>query len=322
MDPAQLELKLFSMAGDGLTGAGLAEDCARLLWIRSGSGNATFGQHSQVFRPYTLVAIGRQAVRLQAEACISGYSLEVGADFLASSFLGTTLPMLDEFLDLLRHNVVVIHFSQQARCEAEWLIQRMLREDRNSPEFFRAAIRLTLGQFLLLSYKQWLKKEQGRETVSAGAESVVNLLRDHIDEHLNEDFGLKQLSLRAGYAPSYLSSLFSRVNGQGLTEYISRKRIVGAQSLLRNSSLKIVEICYRVGFKDLAHFNRTFKRFVGATPNQYRQSNEHGMLPTEAAPYPKTESRGTQAARQNDPPYSRVMSIELAGTERKAVLSI
>jgi AraC-like DNA-binding protein len=57
-----------------------------------------------------------------------------------------------------------------------------------------------------------------------------------------------------------------------LTEYISRKRIALAQELLRATNLKIVEICYRVGFRDLAHFNRTFKRLTGATPNQYRQS--------------------------------------------------
>lgn len=298
MDTAQLELKSFSMVGDRLTGAARTDDRTRLRWIRSGSGNVTSNQGFLAFRPYTLVATGLQSVRLHAAERVSGYSLEVSVEFLASSFLGTTIPMLGDFLELLRQNVVVIHFSQQARCEAEWVIQRMLREDRNSPEFFWAAMRLSLGQFLLLCYQQWLKKDQEKESVSAGAESVVKLLRNHIDEHLNEEFGLKQLSQRAGYAPSYLSSLFSRVNGQGLTEYISRKRIVGAQSLLRNSNLKIVEICYRVGFKDLAHFNRTFKRFVGITPNQYRQSQELEALPAEAAPaYPKAESLVMQAAR-------------------------
>jgi AraC-like DNA-binding protein len=298
MDTPQLELKPFSLVGDRLIAAGRIENWARLLWIRSGSGNVRSGQLSQVFRPYTLVAMGTQTVGLEAGEHISGYSLEVGGDFLTSFFLGNVFPRLSDFLDLLRQNVVVIHFSQRARCEAEWLIQRMLREDGDSPEFLWVCMRLTMGQFLLLSYQQWLKKEQEQESVSAGAETVVKLLRNHIDAHLNEDFGLKQLSHRAGYAPSYLSSLFSRVNGQGLTEYISRKRIVAAQNLLRSSNLKIVEICYRVGFKDLAHFNRTFKRFVGVTPNQYRQSREQGPLPAEAAPgRPRTDSQQVQAAR-------------------------
>jgi AraC-like DNA-binding protein len=147
-----------------------------------------------------------------------------------------------------------------------------MRDDRTSPEVFWTSARLTISQLLLTCYQQWLLAENKAQAVSAEAENVVRWVRSYVDAHLNEDLGLKRLSTRAGYAPSYLSGLFSRVNGQGLTEYISRKRIALAQELLRASNLKIVEICYRVGFRDLAHFNRTFKRFTGATPNQCRQS--------------------------------------------------
>ena len=159
-----------------------------------------------------------------------------------------------------------------------------MREDCNSPEVFWTSARLTISQLLLTCYQQWLLAEDKVHTVSADAKSVVRWVRSYVDEHLNEDFGLKRLSARAGYAPSYLSGLFSRVNGQGLTEYISRKRIALAQELLRGSNLKIVEICYRVGFRDLAHFNRTFKRFTGGTPNQCRQSA--AAEPRDAAAHP------------------------------------
>jgi AraC-like DNA-binding protein len=300
-----VELEPFLWAGDRLVGVGRVENCARLLWIRSGSGSITSRQHSETLRPYTLVGIGTEDASIQVRDRVSGYRLEVGLEFLTSSFRGTIIPMLEEFLDLLRHSVLLIHFSQRARCEAEWLLQRMLREDRNSPEFFWASMRLTLGQFLLLCYQRWLWSEEQQESVSPSAESVVNLLRDYVDDHLNEDFGLEQLARRAGYAPSYFSSLFSRVNGQGLTEYISRKRIACAQHLLRSTDLKIVEICYRVGFKDLAHFNRTFKRFVGVTPNQCRQSDDYEPLHASTLPKYACErerpSRGIQAGPISDP---------------------
>ena len=55
-----------------------------------------------------------------------------------------------------------------------------------------------------------------------------------------------------------------------------------AQDLLKHTNLKIVEICYRVGFKDLAHFNHTFKRFVGISPNQFRQYGSWEALPAES----------------------------------------
>src|SRR5581483_4625616 len=199
MDTARLELEPFLWVGDRLIGIGRVENCANLLWIRSGSGSITSGHYSETLRPYTLIGLGTEDAGLQVRDRVSGYRLKISLEFLTSSFRGTIFPMLEEFLDLLRQPVLLIHFSQRARCEAEWLLQRMLREDRNFPEFFWTSIRLTLGQFLLLCYQRWLWNEKEKESVSPGAESVVNVLRDYVDDHLNEDFGLEQLARRAGY---------------------------------------------------------------------------------------------------------------------------
>jgi AraC-like DNA-binding protein len=147
----------------------------------------------------------------------------------------------------------------------------MLCEDRTLSEIFLASIRLNLEQFLLLCYRQWRFSYHNTERISPDAEHVIRALCDYIEQHLTEQFGLKGLARRAGYSPSYLSSLFSRATGQGLAQYISRKRIAFAQELLHSTNRKVVEICYDVGFRDLAHFNRTFKKVVGVTPNQFRE---------------------------------------------------
>jgi AraC-like DNA-binding protein len=283
MGDARFELAPFSWYGSQRLTAS-RDSRARLFWIHCGCGTLDSFRQSEPVRPFSLIGLGPADVLVETQERIAGVSLEMPFDMMPGLFPPPVFPSLLEFCEELRSALVCIHFGQRARCEADWLLQRMLHDESAAPEFFWTSMRLTLGQFVFLAFQQWLLQEKDKERVSAGAESVVRSLREYIDGHLNEDFGLKRLSERAGYAPSYLSSLFSKVNGQGLTEYISRKRIEHAQQLLRTGNLKIVEICYRVGFRDLAHFNRTFKRFAGVTPNRYRHSGARVVLHVESPP--------------------------------------
>lgn len=289
-----------------LESAGLAARCntIALVWIRSGCGSVTWGPSTEMLRPHTLLSVGAEQVRIQSEEPVAGYRLEVADEFLKCSFLNSILPPADGFLGRLRQPALHIRFEPRTTCEAEWLLQRMFREDENEPAYVWAALRLLLDQFLLLSRQQWIlnqgEREEARHRVSAEAESVVSSLRDYIDRHLNDSLSLKELSDRAGYAPSYFCTLFSRVNGQRLTEYINQRRVSRAQELLRGSNLKIAEICYQAGFNDVAHFNRTFKRVVGITPNQYRQAG----LPVQKLAAPNLEWAGASAGACSATPSS------------------
>ena len=107
-------------------------------------------------------------------------------------------------------------------------------------------------------------------TISASAKEVVAAIQSYIDEHLMDELGLTLLAQRAGYSTSYFSSLFTRSIGLGITDYIRRNRIEQAQELLIATNNKIGQICFEVGFNNLSHFNRSFKKMVGLSPAQYR----------------------------------------------------
>jgi AraC family transcriptional regulator len=49
-----------------------------------------------------------------------------------------------------------------------------------------------------------------------------------------------------------------------------RLRIEKAQSMMKNSSLRMIDIAEACGFKSQAHFSRVFRRICGVTPRQYR----------------------------------------------------
>ncbi|HUQ91601.1 MAG TPA: AraC family transcriptional regulator [Bryobacteraceae bacterium] len=185
-----------------------------------------------------------------------------------------------QFLKWLCGNTLSIHFPKGRHAEVEWLLDRVMREDRSRPELFWTSVRLMLDEFLLLCYRQWAYKESETEKVYTSVESVVHTLRDYIDAHYREKIGLKRLSDRSGYAPSYLSSTFHKVTGQCVVEYITHKRMEHAKHLLATSGLKVVEVCLASGFNDLAHFNRMFRRIVGVTPSEFRHGPSMHQSPS------------------------------------------
>jgi len=52
--------------------------------------------------------------------------------------------------------------------------------------------------------------------------------------------------------------------------YLVSQRIKAAKDMLGNSDLRVSQIAYQVGYNDIAHFNRSFKKLVGVSPKEYR----------------------------------------------------
>lgn len=68
-----------------------------------------------------------------------------------------------------------------------------------------------------------------------------------------------------------ISNLFYTITGKTIHNYLINLRIQLASSLIRDTLLPLAEITERVGFGDLTHFTRTYRRLTGYTPSEYRQ---------------------------------------------------
>ena len=68
----------------------------------------------------------------------------------------------------------------------------------------------------------------------------------------------------------HLSKLLNKVTGQNFSELLNAMRIRKATELLKDPGLRISDIAEQVGFVDLAHFSRVFKKQEGMRANEYR----------------------------------------------------
>ena len=96
-------------------------------------------------------------------------------------------------------------------------------------------------------------------------------LKDYIDRHFMEELYIETLSTRVHMSMSGLSHQFKKRFGFAPIQYIIRRRIGEAQSILVSTDLSITEVSTRVGFDNVSYFTNQFKKFTGLSPQSYRK---------------------------------------------------
>ena len=76
----------------------------------------------------------------------------------------------------------------------------------------------------------------------------------------------------SGYPQRTLSNYFQKYMNQTLVQYVNSLKLNHAKNLLRSTDLPITEICTKIGFDSIAHFNHLFKDAFGISPKEYRLS--------------------------------------------------
>lgn len=95
---------------------------------------------------------------------------------------------------------------------------------------------------------------------------------DYIEEHLFESLALDQIAKAANMSLPNLYRMFYAMTGHPIKDYIRKRRTSEAAIALRESLLPIIEIGFNCGFETYQTFTKTYKKYTGLTPGQYRQS--------------------------------------------------
>lgn len=88
--------------------------------------------------------------------------------------------------------------------------------------------------------------------------------------YANPDLGLKDVAAACYLTPNYLSRLFKQETGVTLLKYINDYRMKRAQSLLRNTQMKVNLIAQETGYRSASYFCQRFRDCFGVTPENYR----------------------------------------------------
>lgn len=92
----------------------------------------------------------------------------------------------------------------------------------------------------------------------------------YIERNLASSLSLGDIAAITGYSPNHLNRLFKKRFNQTVSAYISSYRMHRAAHWLKHTNWPIKRIAYEVGFHDLHHFNKAFKRTHQIAPRSYR----------------------------------------------------
>ena len=94
----------------------------------------------------------------------------------------------------------------------------------------------------------------------------------YIGEHIEEPIRLANLAKAAGLTRMHFAAQFRATVGMSPHEYLMRRRISCAQTLLQDPRQRLVDVALSVGFQAQPHFTTVFRRYVGESPHRWRLS--------------------------------------------------
>jgi YesN/AraC family two-component response regulator len=121
---------------------------------------------------------------------------------------------------------------------------------------------------LIEIFEKYIKEQKKSKKTPEWAKEIRDLIQDQIDTNLT----LKELSKDLNIHPAYLSREFSKhFDNLSFGDYLRKQRIEKAIEYLNNSNYSLTKIAYLTGFSDQSHFTRIFKKQTGKSPSVFKK---------------------------------------------------
>lgn len=137
-------------------------------------------------------------------------------------------------------------------------------------ELDNISITIASATFTALLY-QWLKNLNTTNTqgLNIHTTKIAETVK-YIKLNLNKPIFTSDLAKQVGLCERRYSDLFRNIYGLTPSKYIAREKMLTASALLKNTSLSISEISYKLGYSSPFHFTKEFKKYNGVAPSFFR----------------------------------------------------
>jgi AraC-like DNA-binding protein len=240
--------------------------------------NVKYGRNYYDYQDGTLVFMAPMQV-IDVENCnlnaLKGWGLAFHPDLLRGTPLGRNLKKYTFFSYAVNEALHVSEHERDIVLECFRGIEDELRRsmDNNSRDIIVSRLELFLNYCKRFYERQFITRSHVASDTLARFEQ---LLDDYFSSVHPEQPGLptvKYFADRMHFSANYLSDLLRKDTGKSAIEHIQLRLVEAAKEKLFDRNRSVSEIAYELGFEYPHYFSRMFKRYVGATPNEYRIVN-------------------------------------------------
>lgn len=237
------------------------ENCLEMVYIYEGKGRHMIDQQFYTTEKGDLLIYNSG---ISHDECANP---DVGMGVYNCGITGLNLPGLFPNTLIPNHVMPVLHCGeyQKAICDLFALMHKQISEQYVMAEntayyILHALLNMVLHQIPL-----------NNQAITKDEKNLSVYIKSYIDKHYLEIDKMEDLGEALHISLSYLSFLVKKETGLSPMQYIMRRKIGKAQSLLITTDYNITQIASLVGYDKLSHFNELFKRNVKMSPSQYRR---------------------------------------------------
>ncbi|GAA0100952.1 response regulator transcription factor [Paraclostridium bifermentans] len=115
-----------------------------------------------------------------------------------------------------------------------------------------------------------LQKESILSESKDGYSKTIKKSIDYIHKNYKQHISLQDISNYVFLSHEYFSRLFKEEVGENFSSYLTNYRMKKAESLIKNTDMKISQIAIEVGYTNASYFSRSYKKFKGISPEDDR----------------------------------------------------
>lgn len=145
----------------------------------------------------------------------------------------------------------------------------LLLENINREKYWQIIMSNTLLNIFSILLRNYEKSVEFPSIIEKADSRRFGLIRFIQDNYM--DINLDMVAKKFHYTPEYTSKLIKETTGMTFKQILQHTRIDRAGFLLLDTNLSIQNIGYQVGYENVEHFIRTFKKVHGMTPTEYRK---------------------------------------------------
>ncbi|NLY49176.1 MAG: AraC family transcriptional regulator [Clostridiales bacterium] len=177
---------------------------------------------------------------------------------------------------MLKDGSHIMHTNAELKQKIMMHCYEMIAEKESSNMSKYFMIKTHLMQMLILVMREILNDDSIEQSPcsfeSYNKNYAVKQIINYLNQNYNEKISLEQIAHNMYLSPVYISKIFKEETGESPINYLIKIRLEKARNiLLRSNENSIKSIANQVGYDDVYHFSKLFKKYYGISPLHYRK---------------------------------------------------
>ena len=249
------------------------KDLFRIIWVKEGAGDLYVDMRACATGCDMIYCIRPgQSIRFEPVEETNGYLISFSADFIV---------MADYDMDIVYHSSLfhplfpfsVIKGAASFKMEMQESVERMIREFSNTYPGKDEILKGLLKIFLVYLNRQ--QDASGQQAVNFNQSGLASRFFSQLEKNFTNQKMVSDYARVLSVTPNYLNETVKKASGFPASHHIQQRIILEAKRKAAYVRKSMKEIAYDLGFDDISHFSKYFKKASGISFSDFKKEISH-----------------------------------------------